>query len=298
MAHRTEIGGVKPIRGTWLVLFYGDGRDKYYAPKDGHFNTAENWRIKIKELAEMGMEYLIFSGVVENGRAYYESDWMPHAYEGKESPVSAIMKTADECGMKVFMSCGWITNQLDCGVFCMDNPLNARILRELAQKFGKHKSFYGWYIPYEAGMGWYGMPYAMAPGYYGLAGLEDGIPRYNAFAAEARRLTPNAKILISPFGVDVANAPRPAEVCRAAFATRRGHHRLPGRSRMRSRGAARWICVGCLPNCGWRTTRCRGSNSGRTWNRLPGRWAARRTARSTSAWSPPPFHGSCRRWSP
>jgi hypothetical protein len=181
----------KPIRGTWLNLAYQDTRNKYTNPESGALNSAAAWRVKIGEMSDMGIKYLILMAVANECKAYYESDFMPPAYDpGQESPVSAIMNAADEHGMKVFMSCGWVTNQ-------DDNLRNTnvlagqlKIMKETARKFGGHKSFYGWYLPCEDSI----TPFLP----------DEAVDSVNGLAAEARQLTPKAKILISPYGLSGA----------------------------------------------------------------------------------------------
>lgn len=108
------IMGVKPITGTWINLAYQDVRNKYTNPQHFDHTDPALWRQKVKELSEMGIEYLVFMAVANEGKAYYPSKLMPHVYpSGKESPVDAIMDMAGELGLKVFMSTGWAKNQDD-----------------------------------------------------------------------------------------------------------------------------------------------------------------------------------------
>ena len=67
------------------------------------------WKQKIKEYSEIGLEYLVIMAVANERQAYYPSSFMKHAYpSNRQSPVEAIMEAADQYGMKVFMSCGWL----------------------------------------------------------------------------------------------------------------------------------------------------------------------------------------------
>jgi hypothetical protein len=180
--------GIKPISGTWLNLFNQDVRNKYTNPAGVDITAPALWRCKIREMSEMGVKYLVFMAVANEGKAMYESDFMPAAYPaGRESPVEAIMKAADENGMKVFLSTGWAVNQDDD----MEKPeirgLHLKIMRECAAKFARHPSFFGWYFPCE---------FSAAPWIPDAA-----IEGVNTLAAEARKLTPGAKTMISPWVV-------------------------------------------------------------------------------------------------
>ena len=49
------------------------------------------WTAKVRELANMGIEYLVFMEVANEGKAYYPSKLMPWLYNDKlQSPVDAI----------------------------------------------------------------------------------------------------------------------------------------------------------------------------------------------------------------
>ncbi|MEN6452587.1 MAG: DUF4434 domain-containing protein [Thermoguttaceae bacterium] len=177
---------IRPITGTWLNLFYEDVRYTYTNPKQIDLIRPEAWPIKIRELSELGVKRLILLAVVNDGKAWYESDFLPRVFhDGQESPVSAIMNAADRHGMDVFMSCGWGTTQAADPTKPDIQDLQLKIMRETAKRFSGHKSFFGWYFPCE---------FSAAPNI-----SDPSIEWVNRFSAEARRLTPKAKILISPF---------------------------------------------------------------------------------------------------
>jgi len=61
-----------------------------------------------------------------------------------------------------------------------------KAMNEVAEKYGHHRSFYGWYYPNETGIN----------GHY-----DDVFINYvNTSSAEAYKLTPKAKTLIAPYG--------------------------------------------------------------------------------------------------
>ncbi len=104
----------KKVHGTFINFVYMDERNKYMNPAGVDNTSPELWRLKVKELSEMGIKYVIIMYVANDDKSFYPSDFMPHAYQaGKESPVEAVMNAADENDMKVFMSTGWAHNQDD-----------------------------------------------------------------------------------------------------------------------------------------------------------------------------------------
>ena len=58
-----SVSVVQPITGTWINLAYKDVRNKYTNPQ--HFDNMDPklWTAKVRELANMGIEYLVFMEV-------------------------------------------------------------------------------------------------------------------------------------------------------------------------------------------------------------------------------------------
>ena len=109
-----SVSVVQPITGTWINLAYKDVRNKYTNPQ--HFDNMDPklWTAKVRELANMGIAYLVFMEVANEGKAYYPSKLMPWLYNDKlQSPVDAILDEAAKHGMKVFMSTGWAKDNDD-----------------------------------------------------------------------------------------------------------------------------------------------------------------------------------------
>lgn len=187
----TIIGQTKPVRGTWINLPYQDVRNKYMNPAHVDYTSPDFLAQKIEEYSEMGITYLIIMVVANEQHSYYPSDFMPPAYPtDRESPIEAIMNTADRLGMKVFMSCGWAINQYDNHHMPEVPIIQRRIMQETADRFGKHKSFYGWYFPIEDGL---------------FPSLSDqAIANVNSLTEEAKRLVPNSRVMISPYGLWMA----------------------------------------------------------------------------------------------
>ncbi len=181
-------GNIKPVTGTFINLAYQDVRNRYTNPVGVDMTSPELWEAKVAEMSEMGMEYLIFMAVANDGLAFYPSSLMPHHYpEGRKSPVEAIMDAAAEHGMKVFMSTGWAENQDDNLRIARIKQRQMDMMVELAELFGSHEAFYGWYLPVEDCLGPVLTDYA--------------VEAVNALTDHARGLTPEAKILISPYGI-------------------------------------------------------------------------------------------------
>ena len=181
----------KPIKGTFINFTYQDERNKYMNPTWIDPTSPELWRLKIKELSEMGIEYVIIMYVANDGKAFYPSRFMSPAYSsGKESPVEAVMNAADENNIKIFMSTGWAKNQDDNPSLPEIREIQVKIMHETASLFSGHKSFYGWYLPCEDVVG----PFLS----------QKAVDAANSLTEEARKVTPDAKVLISPYGLRMA----------------------------------------------------------------------------------------------
>ena len=187
---------IKPVTGTFVNFFWQDERNNYMNQRNVDQTDPERWACKTAELHEMGVDYLIFMAVANEGAAIYPSKFMPHAYpEGRKSPIDAIMDTADKLGMHVIVSTGWARNQLDDLADPYVIETQRKIMEELAELYGQRASFYGWYLPVEGCF----IPYLS----------DHAVQGVNKIAARARELTPNAKVLISPYGTFAAEFENP-----------------------------------------------------------------------------------------
>ncbi len=179
---------ILPVTGTFINLPYQDVRNLYTNPPYIDNTDPQMWAAKVAEMKKMGMEYLVFMSVANDGKAYYPSELMRRHYpKWRKSPVDAIMDAAAEHGMKVFMSTGWAKDQDDN---LRDPKIKGRqleMMAELAGIYGDHPAMYGWYLPVEDCFGPVLTDYA--------------VEAVNALTARARELTPGKKIMISPYGI-------------------------------------------------------------------------------------------------
>ena len=186
MSSMTLMAQTKPVKGTWVNLPYQDTRNKYMNPAHIEYTSSEFWEVKVQELHDFGIDYIVLMAIADQRKAFYPSNFMEAAYMGEKSPVEAIMETADKLGMNVFMSSGWAVNQDDDLADPAIRELQQKIMDEAASKFSHHKSFYGWYLPVEDKM----EPYF----------TDHAVDAVNALSGYARKLTPDKMIMVSPYG--------------------------------------------------------------------------------------------------
>lgn len=177
----------KPILGSWISVLWSDRRHFYWNDACAKF-TCEQWGEMVREAADIGMKYLVLLATVEDGKAFFDTPLAPKAKElACGDPIEAMLVSADRQGVKFFISTGflggWLNHEL------LTDPKIAKdrfgAMAQVVEKFGHHESFYGWYLPDEAGLS----PY-----------YTDAFVRYvDLYGHEARRLVPRGKILIAPY---------------------------------------------------------------------------------------------------
>ena len=141
---------IKPVTGTFVNCFWQDERNNYMNQRNVDQTDPLLWETKVREMHGMGIDYLVFMAVANEGKAIYPSSFMPWAYPAeRKSPIDAIMDTADELGMHVIVSTGWARNQLDDLKDPYVIETQRKIMEELAALYGQRPSFYGWYLPVE-----------------------------------------------------------------------------------------------------------------------------------------------------
>ena len=230
--HDRSSGCIKPITGTWFLIYWlyhpaGDCRDLRY----DHWDTAtqrytpDQWDAFMRDLASLGQKYLVlintFGG--EDGlTAVYDSAEAKRTAELGSGPdtLEIVFSAADRWGLRIFVTSDYYRSYDFSDVF---DPacIRARrvIMKELAGRYARHSSFYGWYLSREA----YISPYFP----------EEFIRYVNDTAADMRRLLPGGKILIAPYGTASA-------VCDEKF--------IGQLRRLDCDIIAYQDCIGCLSN--------------------------------------------------
>lgn len=184
---------MKKISGSWIEFQHHNKKEGvYWNPQCKDF-TEEQWEGKIKEIKGLGMEYLVLLAIALDNETYYTSSLLPKAKLNCGEPLEALLKACDKYDMKVFVSGGFFgdwTKPMEAFTSNEIKKIRLGAINEVAEKFGHHKSFYGWYWPDEA--------YVYQ--YFG----DVFIDYVNESTKEARLLMPHAKTLIAPYGTRVA----------------------------------------------------------------------------------------------
>jgi len=186
---------IKPISGSWFEFTHG------FAPEGKYWNsvlpqfTTEQWKAKVKEIRETGMEYLVLMAVANDGRTFYPSKLQPRYDYACADPLEAILSAADECGIKFFVSNDFWADWREGNKMMTSAEVAAlreKGMEEVAEKYSHHHSFYGWYYPNESGL-W--------------NTIDDTTINYvNRCNKKAKELTPNSVNLIAPYGTKSVRA--------------------------------------------------------------------------------------------
>lgn len=185
-----ERHAIKPIHGSWISIWWDDRRHFYWNETCRNF-TAEQWALAVRDVAELGMEYLVLLAIAKGGRAFYDTPLLPKLPLACADPIGALLTAGDQYGVKFFLSSDWF-GAWDHRALT-DRALLAKrfqMMAEITARYGRHRSFHGWYWPNEAHLSPYFTP--------------EFITHVNECSAEARRLTPRAKILTAPYGTNRA----------------------------------------------------------------------------------------------
>lgn len=185
---------IKPITGTFFEFdHHSRAEGKYYNEAMWSFSE-EQWRAKVRETAEIGMDTLVLMASALRDEAYYHGGDFPYAkHLACPNCMEVLLDEADKTGQRVFLSAGFYGNWVEPIANTTDPAIINRSLRAmniLSEQFGHHTCIEGWYMPDE----------------WEIEGHFDDrfIAYINTISAEARRLNPSNKTIIAPYGTRIA----------------------------------------------------------------------------------------------
>ncbi len=188
---------MKIIQGSWFEFkHHNEAEGKYWNIICRKFTDAQ-WRAKIQEMHDVGMEYVVLmhTSLVYEDRceSYFQNDIYPFPQDMVcKNPIGVMLDECDKLGMKVFLSVGFYgpwTQTMNNMVSLEVTKRAFRAIDELHKQFGHHKSFYGWYYPDEV----------CIAGHFD----ETFINYCNTYSAKIRAMDPSKKILIAPYGTNM-----------------------------------------------------------------------------------------------
>lgn len=200
---RVEASGVRStgrLSGAWVDLYHHDESEGRPFNEELAKMTGAQWRELVRAMHAVGQDIIVITMMFQNfmhvgkhdieqngyqGRAYYPSN----LYAGRmpiasEDPLEAILEEADALDMHVLPGVGVYA-------FFDFTPASLAwheaVADELWERYGSHKSFYGWYVSDEVG---------------GNLGENDDRRRelvtfFEAFRAHVRLLAPDKPVMLA-----------------------------------------------------------------------------------------------------
>lgn len=181
---------IKPITGTFFEFdHHSRAEGKYYNEAMWSFSE-EQWRAKVRETAEIGMDTLVLMASALYNEVYYPGGDFPYAkHLACPNCLEVLLDEADKTGQRIFMSTGFYGDWTEPTVNTTDPAIINRSIRAmniLSEQFGHHTCIEGWYMPDEWEI---------------FGHLDERFIHYiNTISAEARRLNPKSKTMIAPYG--------------------------------------------------------------------------------------------------
>lgn len=184
---------IRKISGSWFEFQHPNKAEGIYWNTACAGFTTEDWDAKVKEISDIGMEYLVLMAVALDFKAFSSTSVFPNAGLACSDPLEAVLSAGDKYGVKFFIGAGFYGDWEKLHECFADKAVIQKRqlgMEELVERYAHHKSFYGWYWPDEA----------FIDRYFS----EIFIDYVNNCSSIARKLTPDAKILIAPYGTRVA----------------------------------------------------------------------------------------------
>lgn len=208
---KTGVHSTRLIDGCWISIRHWSLTESRYF-KDGleHMSDAD-WKEHVYGMHKIGVttvliQNLFYSNYYVNqhnmtadtydGEAFYDSKLYRRRPNMIESdPVEALFSAADECEMSVFAGVGmyaWFD-------FSPESlKWHKRVAAELFERYGHHKSFYGFYISEEI----------MGALYYGYAPVPDENYKdiqnfFREFSAYIQTIAPTKPVALAPNNIDM-----------------------------------------------------------------------------------------------
>jgi hypothetical protein len=85
---------IKPITGSWISIWWDDRRHFYWNDTCLNF-TAEQWQLAVKDVAELGMEYLVLLAIAKDGKAFYDTPLLPKLPLACADPIEELLTAGD-----------------------------------------------------------------------------------------------------------------------------------------------------------------------------------------------------------
>lgn len=163
-----------PIKATFIDEI------TYDLPSQNYSN--EDWISDLDAMQEVGIDTVVFIRGYFVNKCVFPSKYFPTLREKGEDLADLIFRECEKRNMKVFMGTYMTDLTWNNGDIEPELEKNELFIKEVMDRYGKYKSFYGWYISHEVG----GNNFNIKKLHKGLTDI-------------FKKVSPDRKILISPF---------------------------------------------------------------------------------------------------
>lgn len=203
---RSDVHSTCLLDGCWVSIYHwSDDEARHFNPALRELDD-DGWKQQVYSMHKIGVTSVLIQNVFDSARYVHQHDMTADTYDGRafydsalypgrmpikaQDPIEAILTAADECDMAVFPGVG-LYAWFDFSPESLE--WHKRVTRELHERYGHHKSFYGWYISEEI----------MGALYYGYDPVPD--EKHHDIAAFFREykqfvhdLTPTKPVALAP----------------------------------------------------------------------------------------------------
>jgi hypothetical protein len=194
------IRSTQRIDGAWAGIYHWSEQEGRLWNADIKKLTDDQWREIVQGMHKIGMDIIVIQEVFRNqmyvdkhsierdgytGRAFYPSNLYPGRMPiAAKDPVEAILSEADKLRMSVMVGVGlyaWFD------FFPGSLVWHKKVADELWECYGRHSSFYGWYVSEEVS---------------GNLGVDDRhrdwlVEFFREFTPHVRRLAPDKPVMLA-----------------------------------------------------------------------------------------------------
>jgi hypothetical protein len=196
------------LGGAWVDIYhFSEKEGQLFNPELGKM-TDRQWRELVRAMHEVDQNVMVITMVFENyshrgqhkietegyrGKAYYPSKLYPGRMPiASRDPLETILSEADRLGMHVMPGVGnYAFFDYTPGALAWSKQVAA----ELWERYGRHPSFYGWYITAEKD-GSLGSPVERA----------EMLKFFEEFTPYVRRLAPDKPVMLAPNSYHIKGA--------------------------------------------------------------------------------------------
>ena len=203
----SDVRSTRTIDGAWVGIAHWSEEEGRYWNSTIRKLTDADWRQQIEGMHNLGMDTVVIQESFRNqayygkntiartgykGLAYYPSELFPgRARIAAHDPIESILSEADRLHMNVFLGVGlyaWFDfSKASLG-------WHKKVAEELWRRYGRHASFYGWYVSEEVFGSLIPEQGEPAKAQY----RQEMIAFFREFQAFCRQLAPEKPIMLAP----------------------------------------------------------------------------------------------------